>query len=81
MPAWAGGGLIDGLGDRIQTSGAELRLLPYLQTHLTARGIADRLLTSRHTVESQVKSLYRKLGVSSRNDAVQQATATGLLGD
>ena len=66
---------------RLPLTPAELRLLPYLQTHLTARGIADRLLISRHTVETQVKSLYRKLGVSSRNDAVQQATAIGLLGD
>ena len=59
---------------------AELRLLPYLQTHLTADKIAERLFLSGHTVKTQVKSIYRKLGVSSRNDAVQQATAIGLLG-
>ena len=59
---------------------AELRLLPYLQTHLTADKIAERLFLSGHTVKTQVKSVYRKLGVSSRSDAVQQATAIGLLG-
>jgi len=59
---------------------AELRLLPYLQTHLTLREIAERLFVSRNTVSSEVSSVYRKLGVSSRNDAVQQATAIGLLG-
>ena len=59
---------------------AELRLLPYLQTHLTIREIGDRLFVSRNTVSSEVGSIYRKLGVSSRNDAVQQATALGLLG-
>ena len=59
---------------------AELRLLPYLQTHLTIREIAERLFVSRNTVSSEVGSIYRKLGVSSRNDAVQQATAIGLLG-
>ncbi len=59
---------------------AELRLLPYLQTHLTASGIAERLGVSRHTVRSQSMSVYRKLGVSSRGDAVRQATALGLLG-
>jgi LuxR family transcriptional regulator, maltose regulon positive regulatory protein len=69
-----------GADGRLPLTPAELRLLPYLQTHLTARGIADRLLISRHTVETQVKSLYSKLGVTSRNDAVQQATAIGLLG-
>jgi len=59
---------------------AELRLLPYLQTHLTAEMIAERLFLSSHTVKTEVKAIYRKLGVSSRNDAVQRATAIGLLG-
>jgi LuxR family maltose regulon positive regulatory protein len=59
---------------------AELRLLPYLQTHLTIREIAERLFVSRNTVSSEVGSIYRKLGVSSRNAAVEQATMTGLLG-
>lgn len=59
---------------------AELRLLPYLQTHLTAAGIAQRLFVSSHTVKAEVKSIYRKLGVSSRDEAVQKATAIGLLG-
>jgi LuxR family maltose regulon positive regulatory protein len=59
---------------------AELRLLPYLQTHLTIREIAERTFVSRNTVSSQVSGIYRKLGVSSRTDAVEQATAIGLLG-
>jgi LuxR family maltose regulon positive regulatory protein len=42
--------------------------------------IAARLFVSRNTVNSEVSSIYRKLGVSSRNAAVQQATAVGLLG-
>ena len=61
-------------------TGAELRLLPYLQTHLTIAEIGERLFVSRNTVSSEVASIYRKLGVSSRNDAVQQATRIGLLG-
>jgi LuxR family maltose regulon positive regulatory protein len=59
---------------------AELRLLPYLQTHLTFREIGERLFVSRNTVSSEVGSIYRKLGVSSRSGAVHQATAVGLLG-
>lgn len=59
---------------------AELRLLPYLQTHLTIREIGNRLFVSRNTVSSEVGSIYRKLGVSSRHEAVQRATAVGLLG-
>ncbi|KAF2415744.1 AAA family ATPase [Microbacterium sp. B35-30] len=59
---------------------AELRLLPYLQTHLTMREIGDRLYLSRNTVSTEVGAVYRKLGVSTRSEAVQQATEMGLLG-
>ena len=65
---------------RLPLTPAELRLLPYLQTHLTAGGIAEQLFVSGYTVKAEVKSIYRKLGVSSRHDAVQKATAIGLLG-
>ncbi len=59
---------------------AELRLLPYLQTYLTIAEIGERLFLSRNTVSTEVASIYRKLGVSSRSGAVEQATAIGLLG-
>ncbi|MGH8834634.1 MAG: LuxR C-terminal-related transcriptional regulator, partial [Actinomycetes bacterium] len=45
---------------------AELRLVPLLATHLSFPQIAQRLYVSPHTVKSQAKSVYRKLGVSSR---------------
>lgn len=61
-------------------SPAELRLLPYLQTYLSIGDIAERLYVSRNTVSTQVGSIYRKLGVSRRAQAVQQATRIGLLG-
>jgi LuxR family maltose regulon positive regulatory protein len=61
-------------------SPAELRLLPYLQTHLTVREIGQRLFVSRNTVSSEISSIYRKLGVSSRGGAVGHAMAVGLLG-
>jgi LuxR family maltose regulon positive regulatory protein len=50
---------------------AELRLLPLLPTHLSFPEIAERLFVSRHTVKSQVQSVYRKLGVTSRGAAVE----------
>lgn len=68
------------LNDGSPLTPAELRLLPYLQTHLTASAIAERLFVSPNTVKSEVTSIYRKLGVSKRHDAVRQATAIGLLG-
>lgn len=59
---------------------AELRLLPYLQTHLTISEIADRLFVSRNTVSSQVGSVYRKLQVTTRSAAVERAGEIGILG-
>lgn len=58
---------------------AELRVLPILATHLKFEEIGARLHVSRHTVKSQVVSIYGKLGVSSRGDAVGRAIEIGLL--
>ena len=58
---------------------AELRVLPMLSTHLMFEEIADRLHVSKHTVKAQVVSIYGKLGVSSRGEAVDRAIEIGLL--
>jgi len=58
---------------------AELRLLPYLATHLTFPEMGERLYLSRHTVKSHAMAIYRKLSVTSRGDAVERARALGLL--
>jgi len=58
---------------------AELRLLPHLSTHLSFREIGDRLHVSRNTIKTQAISVYRKLGVSSRSDAVAFAEDLGLV--
>ncbi|HXJ63525.1 MAG TPA: LuxR C-terminal-related transcriptional regulator, partial [Actinomycetota bacterium] len=58
---------------------AELRLLPLLATHHSFREIADRLFVSRHTVKTQAISIYRKLRVTSRSEAVDTARDNGLL--
>lgn len=58
---------------------AELRLLPLLATHLSFREIGARLYVSRNTVKTQAISVYRKLGVSSRSDAIDRATRLGLV--
>ena len=62
---------------------AELRLLPYLATHLTFPEIGSRLFISRTTVKTEAVSLYRKLGASSRSQAIERADrgrAPGKLG-
>ncbi len=58
---------------------AELRLMPYLCTHLSFREIGERLYVSHHTVKSQAMAVYRKLNVTSRNGAVERARDLGLL--
>jgi LuxR family maltose regulon positive regulatory protein len=58
---------------------AELRLLPLLATHLSFREIGERLYVSRNTVKTQAISAYRKLGVSSRSDAIERASELGLV--
>jgi LuxR family maltose regulon positive regulatory protein len=60
-------------------TGAELRLLPYLATHLTFPEIGSRLFISRNTVKTEAVAIYRKLGSSSRSEAIERAVEVGLL--
>ena len=57
---------------------AELRLLPLLSTHLSFREISEHLSVSFHTVKSQAYSIYQKLEVSSRSQAVNRVHELGL---
>jgi LuxR family maltose regulon positive regulatory protein len=57
---------------------AELRLLPLLSTHLSYAEIGERLYVSKNTVKTQAYSAYRKLGVSSRSEAVVRTRDLGL---
>ncbi len=59
---------------------AELRLLPLLSTHLSFREIGEQLFVSRNTIKTQAISVYRKLGVSSRSEAITRAGEIGLVG-
>jgi LuxR family maltose regulon positive regulatory protein len=58
---------------------AELRVLPLLATNLTLAEIARRLFVSRNTAKSHAAAIYRKLGVSTRGEAVEVARSVGLL--
>jgi LuxR family maltose regulon positive regulatory protein len=61
-----------------QLTPAELRLLPLLASHLSFPEIAEQLFVSRNTIKTQALSIYRKLGVSSRSEAVAEAQRLGL---
>ena len=58
---------------------AELRLLPILSTHLSFAEIAAQLFLSPSTIKTQAISIYRKLDVSSRSQAIARAREVGLL--
>jgi LuxR family transcriptional regulator, maltose regulon positive regulatory protein len=58
---------------------AELRLLPLLSTHLSFSEIAEEMFLSHNTIKSTVHSIYRKLGASSRGQAVSRSVELGLL--
>jgi LuxR family maltose regulon positive regulatory protein len=57
---------------------AELRLVAFLPTHFSLQEIADRLHLSRSTVKTHVASIYDKLGVPGRSEAVEVVAQTGL---
>jgi LuxR family maltose regulon positive regulatory protein len=78
--AWAEAETAGSVDGRWPLTPAELRLLHMLPTHLSFREIADHGYVSQNTVKTQAQSVYRKLGVSSRAEAVACARAAGLLG-
>lgn len=79
----ASAGIAGGNGARSAGSAAlttaELRVLTFLTTHLSLKEIALRLGSSPHTVKSQAAAVYRKLGASSRSEAVEAGRMRGLI--
>ncbi|MGE5273704.1 MAG: response regulator [Verrucomicrobiota bacterium] len=72
-----GGRLDSGVPDSIagELSAREVEVLLLLDEHLGTDEIARRLYISEHTVRSHVKSVLRKLGVSSRREALETLAA------
>ena len=67
------GALVEELTDREQS------ILRALSGDATQREIGAALFLSINTVKGYTKVLYRKLGVATRQDAVREARALGLL--
>ena len=57
---------------------AELRVLKLLPTTTYAQ-IAAALYISHNTVKTHLRSIYQKLGVSSRSEAIERAVDLRLL--
>ena len=68
------GGRLSGVPEEVTRvlSAREVEVLLLLDEHLGTDEIAQRLFISEHTVRSHVKSLLKKLGVSSRREALER---------
>ena len=75
MPASRGAtrALVEPLSER------EVGVLRYLASRLTYNEIASDLFISVNTLKSHVKAIFRKLGASTRSEAVDNARRSGLL--
>lgn len=79
--AWKDADAAQTMSGRWPLTPAELRLLHHLPSHLSYREIAEEMFVSANTVKTQAQSIYRKLGASSRSEAVACARSAGLLGE
>ena len=73
LAARRGGALVEALTDR------ELSLLRALRGPLNQREIGAELYLSLNTIKGYTKNLYRKLGATSRAEAVQRGRELGLI--
>ena len=82
------GSLLAALGEEVVTdatppvsplSARETEVLRLLTTPLSHAEIAEELVVSVNTVRSHVKSIYGKLEVHNRMEAVERARELGLL--
>jgi len=63
----------------VRLTASERAVLRYLPSHLTNEEIARDLCLSVNTVKSHLRTLYRKLGVNSRREAIARAMQHDLL--
>ena len=64
-------------GERL--TGREVTVLRLLPSSLSLREIGQELYLSPNTVKTHVQAAYRKLGVSTRQDAIARAHEIGVI--
>ena len=64
---------------RDELSDAELRVVRYLPSNLTASEIASQLVVSTNTVRTHMRHIYAKLDAHTRSEAVARARELGLV--
>jgi LuxR family maltose regulon positive regulatory protein len=73
---------VSGVDDDLDPlSAAELSVLRLLGSDLSRRGMGRQLFLSVNTIKTHMRGIYRKLGVTSRTEAVTRARALGLVSD
>ncbi|WP_110589870.1 LuxR C-terminal-related transcriptional regulator [Microbacterium suaedae] len=70
---------IDGSGELIELTEREIVVLEVLASQATIAVAAERLGVSPNTIKTQLRSIYRKLGTSTRADAILAARSAGLI--
>lgn len=60
-------------------TGREHQILNLVASGLSNQEIANQIFLSRHTVETHIRHVYRKLAVTNRTKAVSRARTIGLL--
>jgi LuxR family maltose regulon positive regulatory protein len=63
----------------LELSERELTILRLLASELSQREIGSKLYISLNTVKGHVRSIFRKLGVATRADAVARGRELGLI--
>jgi DNA-binding NarL/FixJ family response regulator len=76
----ANGVPLEARGDPVGLSNREREVLGLVATGATNNQIAAHLFLSPHTVKDHISSIFRKLGVRNRAEAVQRGQRLGLTG-
>ena len=66
-------------GKTVSLTPAETRVLTLLPTYRTLAAIGNQLGIGRPTVKTHVANIYKKLGATTRAEAVKLAETAGLL--
>ena len=67
------------VGETVSLTPAETRVLALLPTYRTLAAIGTELGVGRPTVKTRVENIYKKLGATTRGEAVKIAGSVGLL--
>ncbi|GAA1410107.1 MULTISPECIES: helix-turn-helix domain-containing protein [Oerskovia] len=68
----------DEVQEEVVLSRRELVVLTHLTEDMTLEQLAAILFVTRNTVKSQLRSIYRKVGVSNRADILRWARDRGI---